>query len=97
MSALHKAIETLGGQTALAEAIHGAPQLVNNWVRRGGLAPEDKCPAIENATRGAVSCEELRPDVAWIRIPDQTWPHPQGRPLVDHSHKPISAEVERRD
>jgi DNA-binding transcriptional regulator YdaS (Cro superfamily) len=43
------------------------------------------CVAAEGATDGAVTCEELRPDVAWVRIKDKSWPHPHGRPLVDHA------------
>ena len=27
--------------------------------------PADKCPAIEEFTGGAVTCEEMRPDVKW--------------------------------
>ncbi|WP_220486046.1 YdaS family helix-turn-helix protein [Aquariibacter albus] len=45
--------------------------------------PVDRCPAIERATSGRVSCEELRPDVRWHRVPDADWPHPEGRPLID--------------
>lgn len=39
--------------------------------------------AIEQASVGAVTVEELRPDIRWHRIPDPNWPHPAGRPLVD--------------
>ena len=45
--------------------------------------PADRCPAIERALDGRVTCEDLRPDVRWHRVPDETWPHPQGRPLID--------------
>jgi DNA-binding transcriptional regulator YdaS (Cro superfamily) len=46
--------------------------------------PPDRCPAIEQATKGEVTCEELRPDVCWVRVPDTDWPwHPAGRPLID--------------
>lgn len=45
--------------------------------------PSDRCPAIERATEGKVTCEELRPDVRWARIVDPTWPHPNGRPAID--------------
>lgn len=43
------------------------------------------CVAVESATDGVVTCEDLRPDVRWVRIKDKAWPHPQGRPLVDHA------------
>ena len=41
------------------------------------------CQRIELASSGAVTVEELRPDVNWHRVCDPEWPHPQGRPLVD--------------
>lgn len=42
------------------------------------------CALIERITEGAVTCEDLRPDVPWKRIKDASWPwHPQGRPMVD--------------
>ena len=84
MNALDRVIKIANGQSALAMAIGGTPQLVNNWVRRGGVVPQEHCPAIERAYASAVTCEELRPDVSWVRIPDPDWPHPDGRPLVDH-------------
>jgi DNA-binding transcriptional regulator YdaS (Cro superfamily) len=31
-----------------------------------------------------VTCEELRPDINWTRIPDPEWPwHPGGRPVQE--------------
>lgn len=45
--------------------------------------PTDRCPAIERATEGRVTCEELRPDIRWHRIPDPAWPHAEGRPAID--------------
>ena len=47
--------------------------------------PDALCPAIEFASGGLVRVEEQRPDLTWIRIPDPKWPHPHGRPLIDHS------------
>lgn len=42
------------------------------------------CSAIESATKGAVTCEELRPDLEWARIADKSWPwHKRGRPVLD--------------
>ena len=87
MNALTKAIEICHGQTALAVELGGKAQLVNNWLRRGGLVPDEHCPGVEKATGGKVPCEELRPDLFWVRVPDPAWPHPGGRPLVDHSVK----------
>ena len=45
----------------------------------------ENCVAIESATGGLVTVEELRPKGAWARIPDAAWPHPAGRPVVDYA------------
>lgn len=45
--------------------------------------PSERCPLIERATDARITCEELRPDVTWSRIPDAGWPHPDGRPVID--------------
>ena len=39
-------------------------QTVCNWSLRGNV-PAEHCPAIERATKGAVRCEDIRPDVDW--------------------------------
>lgn len=84
--ALEIAIKEAGGLSALASLLVGAsPQMVGNWRTRG--VPEGHCPGIEQVLDGKVTCEQLRPDVSWVRTPDKAWPHPKGRPLVDHSTK----------
>jgi hypothetical protein len=45
--------------------------------------PADRCPDIERALDGRVTCEQMRPDVRWQRVPDPAWPHPDGRPCID--------------
>ena len=74
-------IDQLGGPTAVARMVGCRVPSVIEWRKRG--IPADRCPAIERATSGAVTCETLRPDVAWARIPDASWPHPAGRPVID--------------
>ena len=76
-------IDELGGTTAVAALCFVTKQAVSQWRVRG--IPEDYCPTIEKVTSGSVTCEELRPDIYWIRIKDRAWPHPKGRPLVDHA------------
>jgi Uncharacterized protein conserved in bacteria, prophage-related len=85
MIALDIAIKAVGGLANLARLLPGAPtmQRISNWRARG--VPTEECPAIEQATAGAVTCEELRPDIRWVRIADKEWPHQKGRPLVDHA------------
>lgn len=61
-----RAIEAAGGVTKLAVAMGITAQRVSNWVERG--VPAERCPDIERATGGAVTCEELRPDVDWAYL-----------------------------
>lgn len=67
MKPLEHAISICGSQTALAGALKVAPQVVNNWIRRGSV-PADRCPDIERVTAGEVRCEALRPDVNWAYL-----------------------------
>jgi DNA-binding transcriptional regulator YdaS (Cro superfamily) len=59
---LDRAIERAGGPASLARLLRVSSNLPNMWKVRGKV-PADYCPAIERET--GVSCEELRPDVAW--------------------------------
>jgi DNA-binding transcriptional regulator YdaS (Cro superfamily) len=63
LSALARAIEIAGGQTALARAIECKQAHVWNWLNRDKCVPAEKCRAIEAATNGQVTRYELRPDV----------------------------------
>lgn len=72
-----------GRARALAEAIHVHPVMVSQWSSGVKTVPVDRRPAIEFATEGAVTCEELGSDVRWHRVADSTWPNPAGRPLMD--------------
>ena len=82
-----------GAQSALAKALACNSQLVWQWASRVRQAPVERCPAIEQATKGAVTCEELRADVCWVRVPDTAWPwHPQGRPLIDVTAQATESE-----
>lgn len=85
--ALDRAVEILGSQAALAKEIgYKDRRNVWPWFNAGLLPLQEKCPAIERATGGAVICEELRPDLPWIRVPDKNWTwHREGRPVVDVS------------
>lgn len=75
-----------GAASRLAKTLGIPAALVSQWTadKDARQVPIPRCPAIERATAGAVSCEELRPDVAWVRVKDRKWPNPAGRPLVDH-------------
>jgi DNA-binding transcriptional regulator YdaS (Cro superfamily) len=58
-TAIARAIRLGGGPAALARSLGESIQTVTNWRARG-LAPANRCPAIEQAT--GVSRKELRPD-----------------------------------
>lgn len=64
MNSINKAIELLGGLNSLAAALGRTPQQVSNWRMRNQV-PADYCPDIERVTKGAITCEELRPDINW--------------------------------
>lgn len=72
-----------GRQAALCKLIGAHPPDMSRWISGGRLIPKSKCALIELHTKGESRCEENRADLAWVRIPDPNWPHPDGRPVVD--------------
>ena len=72
-TALERAIAIAGGQSALARAISDGTGRVKQghvwgWLNRDLKVPAEYCYAIERAT--GVICEDLRPDLDWIREDD---------------------------
>lgn len=65
MTAIERAVEIAGGQKALGDLIGESKSFVNQLVKGRRPVPLNCCPKIEAAT--GVTCEELRPDVEWIR------------------------------
>ncbi|MGH8158396.1 MAG: transcriptional regulator [Rhodanobacter sp.] len=61
--AIEKAITVAGGQTALARAINVSQGLVWQWCNGRLKVPAERCQGIEQATEGAVTRYDLRPDV----------------------------------
>jgi len=57
-----------GAVKALAKALDVAPALVSQWKTGHRPIPADRCPEIEKATNGRVSCESMRPDVDWAYL-----------------------------
>lgn len=51
-------------QSELARALSVDPPLLYQWRKRIRKVPAERCWQIERATDGAVTCEELRPDLA---------------------------------
>src|SRR3954467_3583060 len=76
-SALERAIEQVGGVAALARAINVTPQAVSQWDR----VPAERALAVEKATEGLITRQELRPDL---------YPTAAGRPA-----KAASAQAEK--
>lgn len=68
---------------AVAAAIGMHEQYLYQCLTKRRPTPPDRCPAIERATAGRVTVQDLRPDVAWVRVADPDWPHPDGRPAID--------------
>lgn len=66
--ALLKAIESCGSQAELARRIVATTAQVNEWTKGARPVPPVRCESIERATNGAVTCEDLRPDLMWARV-----------------------------
>jgi len=83
-AALNRAAELLGGQSAVASACGFTDRRhVWPWFNTDRRVPAEHCPSIERATREKVieqghgepvTCEELRPDVAWSVLREQATP-----------------------
>lgn len=71
---IKRASSILGGTVALADAAGVKPPTVSQWLTGIRRVPLERCPLIESATRGAVTVEELRPDVDWAVIRGRTPP-----------------------
>ena len=86
-TALQRAAELLGGQVGIATACgYDDRRHVWPWFNTSRQVPPEHCAAIERACEGKVRCEELRPDLDWLRVPDKAWPwHRKGRPVLDVS------------
>lgn len=79
--ALRRAASVLGGQSALASACgYSDRRSIWPYFNSDRRFPAEHCPAIERATRALgdsdkiVTCEQLRPDVAWEVLRLQTAP-----------------------
>lgn len=68
------AAEIVGSQAALASALGVSNGAVSQWKETGRRVPAEHCPAIEQLTGKRVRCEDLRPDIAWSVLREQTAP-----------------------
>lgn len=63
---LAKLISYAGSQSRLARGLNVSPQVVQNWVKRGRISATCAIEA-EALTGGAITKEDLRPDVeSWL-------------------------------
>lgn len=67
-TSIDRAIEAAGSANALAKQIGVKPAMINHWRTTARSVLPDACPVIESAT--GVKCEDLRPDLRWIRDDD---------------------------
>lgn len=57
-----------GLATQLGKELGVNASLISQWANGIRPIPAERCPEIEKATSGAVTCEELRPDVDWAYL-----------------------------
>ncbi|HDL7428374.1 TPA: helix-turn-helix domain-containing protein [Yersinia enterocolitica] len=57
-----------GNATRLSRDLNVDQSLISLWANGVRPIPADRCPEIEKITQGAVTCEELRPDVDWAYL-----------------------------
>lgn len=74
MNAIEQAIKHFGGVSRLADAIGVGQSAISNLATRGGTPSPANCLAIERATSGAVTRQDLRPDDYWLIWPDLSAP-----------------------
>lgn len=82
MSPIERAIKAFGSQAAMASALGVKQPTISEWLRGERRVPAERCPQIERETRRAakdkadpsliVTCEQLRDDVAWEVLREQT-------------------------
>jgi DNA-binding transcriptional regulator YdaS (Cro superfamily) len=66
--AISKAAEVLGSKSNLARTLNVTPAMVHQWERGIRQVAAEHCIEIERATRGAVRCESIRPDMDWAYL-----------------------------
>ncbi|EJS96256.1 transcriptional regulator [Pectobacterium wasabiae] len=57
-----------GLATLLGKELGVNASLISQWANGDRQVPAERCPEIEKATDGKVTCEELRPDVDWAYL-----------------------------
>ena len=83
-SPVARAIRAAGSQQALASYLGIRQPTISEWLSGGLRVAAERCPELERLTRAKaaersdpsliVTCEELRPDVAWGVLREQVAP-----------------------
>ena len=76
-----------GLASEIAKSLGVTPVTVYEWVHAKKRVPAERCPEIERLTEGAVTCEELRPDLT-----DQ-WGYLRNTPSVAPAIPPADTET----
>jgi DNA-binding transcriptional regulator YdaS (Cro superfamily) len=61
-------LEPAGSASKLAAKLGIPAAMVAQWKAGSRSVPVQRCIAIEQATDGCVTCEELRPDIDWAYL-----------------------------
>jgi DNA-binding transcriptional regulator YdaS (Cro superfamily) len=72
-SGLRRAIEVAGSELNLAAAINIPASVISWWLYSQNSPAAQVCIRIEDCT--CIPCEELRPDLHWIRLGDEVVGH----------------------
>lgn len=77
-------------RSAIASAVDLNEQYLYQCFTGRRKLPPKYAPGIELASAGRITCEQLRDDLVWVRVPDATWPHAEGRPCLDFAALPAA-------
>lgn len=70
-NAVKRAVKAAGGAAAVASLFDISTVSVYEWINNNRI-PAERCPALERACQSAVRCEEMRPDVDWAYLRQQS-------------------------
>ena len=59
-----EACKIVGKNSDMAKFLGVSAPTVTQWINGVRRVPAERCPDVERATGGLVTCEELRPDLA---------------------------------
>lgn len=87
-------VEVFGTQVAVAKALgYSDIRNVSAWTNGHRQFPQQHCVTLEQRSDAKLVCEALRPDLRWVRVKDKSWPHKEGRPLLDVSAPVTTTEA----